>query len=254
MPTPGPRIEPPVVYPDADGQPMADNTEQFEFISATQGNLDALVPDLVAGDHLWYPVQGHPEIRRAPDVYVALGRPKGHRGSYKQWEEGGVPVAVVFEWWSPNSTFAKELLAHRFYEGYGVAELYTWSQVRREFSAFVRRGDQLEPVDTSEGWTSPLLGVRFVVEAERLRMFGPDGTPFRTFPELKADRDAQAAARAAAEAAQAAAEAALRAESDARSAAEAALVAEATVRYAAESRAAALEARLRALGIDPDAT
>jgi hypothetical protein len=41
----------------------------------------ALSPDL-----LWYPVRGQPRLRMAPDVLVALGRPKGYRGSYRQWE------------------------------------------------------------------------------------------------------------------------------------------------------------------------
>jgi hypothetical protein len=35
----------------------------------------------VAMDLLWYPVKGKPKIRLAPDVLVALGRPKGPRRS-----------------------------------------------------------------------------------------------------------------------------------------------------------------------------
>jgi hypothetical protein len=230
MSTPAHERPPLVEYPDSDGEPMADNTEQFEFIQLVQGNLDSLLPDFVAGDHLWYPVEGHPEIRRAPDVYVAMGRPKGHRGSYRQWVEDGVPLTVVFEWWSPNSTFSRELLTHQFYERHGVRELYTWSQVRREFSAFVRNGDRLEPVDTSEGWTSPLLHIRFEVVDGALQIYRPDGTPFRSFRELQAERDAAAAERDAAAA-----------ERDAAAA----------ERDAALARAEALAARLRALGIDP---
>src|SRR3954467_1206344 len=44
----------------------------------------------VAGDLLSYPVEGDPLIRSAPDVLVVFGRPKGYRGSYKQWL-GGEP-------------------------------------------------------------------------------------------------------------------------------------------------------------------
>ena len=33
----------PIVYPDSDGMPMADNTQQFRAIVTIQGNLDALV-------------------------------------------------------------------------------------------------------------------------------------------------------------------------------------------------------------------
>jgi hypothetical protein len=51
------------------------------------GNLCALLRDVrdvyLAVDHLWYPVEGHPEIRNAPDVMVVFGRRRGKRGSYK---------------------------------------------------------------------------------------------------------------------------------------------------------------------------
>jgi hypothetical protein len=63
-------------YPESDGQPIADNTLQFRWITVVQGNLAALFadrPDVsVAGDLLWYPVEGHPDIRRAPHVMVAM--------------------------------------------------------------------------------------------------------------------------------------------------------------------------------------
>src|SRR3954453_11338217 len=89
------------VYPESDGKPLAENTKQLRWIVVLYGNLAALfrtVADVfVAGDLLWYPVEGCPEISIAPDVLVVFGRPKGDRGSYQQWEEGGVPLTVVFE-------------------------------------------------------------------------------------------------------------------------------------------------------------
>ena len=61
-----------ITYPQSDGQPMADNTKQFRWIVTIQGGLDALFradPQVfVAGDLLWYPVEGHPEICMAPDL------------------------------------------------------------------------------------------------------------------------------------------------------------------------------------------
>lgn len=79
-----------VFYPDTDGEPIADNTECYEWIVTVRENLEVALPQaFVAANLLWYPVEGHPEIRVAPDVFVAFGRPKGPRGSYKQWEEGG---------------------------------------------------------------------------------------------------------------------------------------------------------------------
>ncbi|AGF50709.1 hypothetical protein MYO_14490 [Synechocystis sp. PCC 6803] len=48
-------------------------------------------------------MEGKPEIRVAPDVFVVLGRPKGDRGSYRQWQEGNQPPQVVFEVLSPGN-------------------------------------------------------------------------------------------------------------------------------------------------------
>src|ERR1700740_1321724 len=97
----------PILYPDEDGNPIAENTLQFEWISSIKGSLDTLFHDrndvFVAGDLLWYPVKGEPTIRTAPDAMVAFGRPKGRRGSYKQWEEDGVAPQVVFEVLSPGN-------------------------------------------------------------------------------------------------------------------------------------------------------
>lgn len=70
----------------------------------------------MAADLLWYPVEYHPEIRSAPDVFVAFGRPKGHRRSYKQWEEDNTPPHVVFEILSPSNYFRPMLEKFRFYE------------------------------------------------------------------------------------------------------------------------------------------
>ena len=96
-----------VIYPDSDGQPMADNTLQFRWIVTIKEGLAHLFMDrpdvFVAGDLLWYPVEGDPKTRIAPDAMVAFGRPKGDRGSYKQWEEGGIAPQVVFEVLSPGN-------------------------------------------------------------------------------------------------------------------------------------------------------
>ena len=69
-----------VQYPDDDGQPMSENTLQFKWIVLIKEGLETLFrhdPNVfVAGDLLWYPEEGKPKIRQAPDVMVVLGRPK----------------------------------------------------------------------------------------------------------------------------------------------------------------------------------
>ena len=83
-----------VIYPDSDGQPMANNTKQFRWIVVIQQNLDWLYANdlnvFVAGDLFWYPVEGKPKIVNAPDVMVVFGRPKGNRGFFQQWNEDNV--------------------------------------------------------------------------------------------------------------------------------------------------------------------
>src|SRR3954464_12681789 len=89
-----PNSRPAVVYPHTDGKPIAENTLQFEWIVKIKGGLDHLLAEdpnvFVARDLFWYPAEGRPDIVTAPDAMVAFGRPKGHRMSYQQWEEGGV--------------------------------------------------------------------------------------------------------------------------------------------------------------------
>lgn len=229
-----------VIYPDSDGEPMAENTVQYDWIVRIKSNLDHLLPGFVAGDLFWYPVEGDPTIRVAPDVLVATSRPKGPRSSYLQWEEGG-PPDVVFEVWSPGNSFADQIRKLRFYEQHGVMEFITIRPETGDVAVFVRRGGSLEPTAV-EGWTSPLLGIRLEGTGDALKIVGPDGRAFRSEAELTA-----AAARADEEAARAEAEAA-RADAAAARADE-----EAARAVAAAARAEKLAAQLRALGIEPEA-
>src|SRR5262245_45876770 len=113
-----------VCYPESDGRPMADNTKQFRWIVTIQGGLDALFRDspnvVVAGDLLWYPVEGQNRIAAAPDVLVVFGRPKGDRGAYLQWKEEHIAPQVVFEVLSPGNTPNEMTNKFAFYNRYSV--------------------------------------------------------------------------------------------------------------------------------------
>ncbi len=183
----------PIVYPDSDGKPMAENTKQARWIFVLFGNLCALFRDrndvFVAADLFWYPVEGHPEVRTAPDVLVVFGRPKGDRGSYLQWEEVGVPLTVVFEILSPGNTALEMDDKLDFYEEHGVEEYYFYDPDSNRLKAFVRRGDVLRRVRPVDGFVSPRLGIRFDLSGPEMIVRGPDGQPFLTFEEVKAARD-----------------------------------------------------------------
>jgi Putative restriction endonuclease/Aldo/keto reductase family len=76
----------------------------------------------VAGDLLWYPIEGDNRTRSAPDAMVVFGRPKGYRGSYMQWVEDGIAPQVVFEVLSPGNRFGEMARKFTFYEQHGVDE------------------------------------------------------------------------------------------------------------------------------------
>ena len=179
---------PEVIYPDSDGQPIADNTLQFEWITTIKLGLDAVFrndPDVfVAGDLLWYPVEGDNTLRVAPDVMVVFGRPKGYRGSYQQWREENIAPQVVFEILSPGNWLPEMIRKFRFYERYGVEEYYVYDPDAGKLSGWLREGAELLEIPSAFGWTSPRLGVRFESEAGELRIYGPDGRPFVPYVEL----------------------------------------------------------------------
>lgn len=182
-----------IIYPPGDGQPMADNTKQFRWIVTIQGGIDALwrnAPQVfVAGDLFWYPVEGHPEIRMAPDILVVFGRPKGDRSSYLQWEEGEIAPQVVFEIRSPSNTIAVMTRKFRFYERYSVEEYYLYDPDSGELSGWQRQGETLEEIEPMEGWVSPRLGVRFELDRGELQIYRPDGERFATYVELMEQRE-----------------------------------------------------------------
>ena len=203
-------------YPDCDGQPMADNTLQFDWISILKWNAEAYFAArddvFVAGDNLIYPVEGEPETRHAPDVYVAFGRPKGYRGSYKVWEEGDVFPQVIFEVWSPGNRYAQMQNKFEFYERYGVEEYYiVYPDFPAHLEGWVRGDGGLAAVAEMNGHVSPRLGFRFALVKGQVTVFGPDGRRLRRPDEIAQERDAE------------------------------------------RERADRLAAKLRELGIDPDA-
>lgn len=238
-----------IEYPDSDGQPLAENTLQYQWIVMIQGNLDLLFrhqPDVfVAGDNLIYPVEGHPEIRMAPDIYVAFGRPKGHRGSYRVWEEAGIFPQVVFEILSPGNRAREMQLKLEFYERHGAEEYYVYDPDHNRLVGYRRVGDRLVVIPDMVNFVSPRLGIRFEYAPEELVITTPAGERFLTFMEL-GEQAEEARKRVEDERARANRER-TRANQEARRVEQ-----EAHRATLAEEKAARLAARLRELGLDPE--
>lgn len=217
-----------IIYPDDNGEPMSNNTEQFRLIVWIKENLELLFGDdpnvFVAGDLLWYPMEGNNNIRQAPDVMVVFGVPKGYRGSYQQWLENDIAPQVAFEIWSPGNRLTPMMQKFKFYERYGVEEYYVYDPEKLELIGWQRVEEKLEQIEQMDGWVSPRLGVRFQLSETELEMFRPSGEAFMSFGEL--DR--------------------LRQKAEVR-AQQAEMMLEQE-----RSRSQALESKLREMGIDPN--
>ena len=175
-------------YPDSDGQPMADNTKQFRWIVVIKENLELLyVADpqvFVAGDLQWYSVEGDNTIRQAPDAMVVVGRPKGDRGSYRQWQEDNLAPQVVFEILSPGNRVGEMLRKLGFYDRHGVEEYYIYDPDQLELTGLLRGEQGLEVIEAINGWVSPRLQIRFQITDQGLEIYRPDGQRFLTYSEL----------------------------------------------------------------------
>jgi Uma2 family endonuclease len=226
QPSAFPSVE--IFYPESDGHPMSDNTVQFRWIVTIKENLEILFADdpavFVAGDLLWYPVEGNNSLCQAPDTMVVFGRPKGDRGSYQQWREGNIAPQVAFEILSPSNrqtAMARKLL---FYQQYGIEEYYIYDPDCNELAGLQRVDQHFVEIPQIQGWVSPRLGIRFELDETTLSIYMPNGDRFLTPVELAAQRDQER---------QRADQQQQRADQQ-------------------QQRADRLAARLRELGIDPD--
>ncbi|MBD2317406.1 Uma2 family endonuclease [Phormidium tenue] len=249
------RTDKKIIYPDSDGQPMADNTQQFRWIVLIKENLELIFADaadvFVAGDLLWYPVEGHPEIRVAPDVLVAFGRAKGDRGSYQQWRENNIAPQVVFEILSPGNRLKEMTKKLQFYDRYGVEEYYIYDPETNELNGLYKKDNRLNVIEDIEDWVSPRLQIRFKVSEDSLDIYRPDGQKFLTTLELNqyAEQERQRANQES----QRAEQESLRAEQERQRAEQESQRADQESQRADQEyeRAERLLAQLRAMGIQP---
>ena len=168
---------------------------------------------------------------------VAIGRPKGRRGCYKQWEEGDIAPQVVFEILSPANSLKEMTDKLAYYDTYGVEEYYVYDPSANTLEIRLRQDGRLRRMSHLNGWISPRMGIRFALSGETLEIFDPQGQPFLTSVELAA-RLRDEAARAEQERARAEEERARAEQERARAEQE-------------HARAEQLAERLRALGFEP---
>ncbi len=118
-----------IVYPSADGEPVAETYDHVYAILTTLEVLKTYLADrratVLANQFLYY-AQGFRKVRVAPDVMVIFDVEPGGRDNYKIWEEGQVPK-VIFEMTSPGTKSEDIINKKDLYEGIEVEEYWLFT-------------------------------------------------------------------------------------------------------------------------------
>jgi Uma2 family endonuclease len=182
-----------VAYPDDDEKRMSDNSLQFDWILMLKYNFEFLFQEnpnvFVAGNLLWYPVEGENKTRLAPDLMVVFGRPNNYRGSYIQWLEEDIAPQVVVEVLSPGNRRAEMQRKRLFYERFGVEEYYQYNPTTNDLKIWRREHKKLRLVamaveHDAETYVSPRTRVKFKLTEAALTLYYPNGKPFENPVEI----------------------------------------------------------------------
>lgn len=116
-----------IVYPDSDGEKMAENNFQQRAIRYATGALRAHFRNRshvhVRGDMFIFYRNGEPEVQIVPDVFVVFGDVVVPQTSYRVWETGVVPQFVMEV--ASKSTYLRDRDDKiGTYEGMGVLEYW----------------------------------------------------------------------------------------------------------------------------------
>jgi hypothetical protein len=167
----------PIVYPSADGEPVA---ETYDHLYAILTTLEVLKQYLagrqatVLANQFLYYAQGFPKVRTAPDVMVIFDVAPGGRDNYKTWEEGQVPV-VIFEMTSPSTQDQDKTFKKTLYEQLGVQEYWLFDPkgewIAEKLQGYRLREDTYTPITDSR---SEPLQLRLTVEGKLISFYRED--------------------------------------------------------------------------------
>ncbi|MCP2728668.1 Uma2 family endonuclease [Limnofasciculus baicalensis] len=166
-----------IVYPSADGEPVA---ETYDHVYAILTTLEVLKQHLagrratVLGNQFLYYAQGFPKVRVAPDVMVIFDVESGGRDNYKIWEEGQVPKAI-FEMTSPGTKSEDQNHKKDLYESLEVQEYWLFDP-KGEWITEKLRGYRLgeEGYQLIRDNRSEVLQLRLEIEGELIGFYRED--------------------------------------------------------------------------------
>lgn len=122
------------LYPESDGEPMADTDLHLKWILWTRQVLEwrfAESPNVyISGNIMMYDIEGPLRTAVSPDILVSFGIGKKERRTYKVWEEGKPPDFVME--FSSKRTYQNDLewkVEH--YASMGIPEYFLYDVDRR---------------------------------------------------------------------------------------------------------------------------
>ena len=172
---------PTLVYPDSDGEPMAETGRHVRGLLDMIGAIDWLLRDIpdahVCGNMFVYYEEGNPRKVISPDVFMVRGVGKKELRTYKTWEQQP-HLDLVIEFASP-STFARDFAEKkRIYEQIlRVKEYYIYDpyhEIQPSFVGFRLVNGVYEDIAFVEGrLPSEVLGMELGERDGVLRLYDP---------------------------------------------------------------------------------
>ena len=194
------------IYPDTDGEPMAASDYHldilFWLILALRAYFAEIPDTYVSGDILTYYTEGNPRNVVAPDVLVSFGIGNKKRHTYKVWEEGKAPDFVME--FSSKTTYQKDLTDKKvLYAALGIPNYILYDAealyLPSPLMGFRLVDGVYVPIQPGVDGSihSDVLGLDFVIQERRLRVYDPAaGEWLQTPEEANAARAEIAEARA----------------------------------------------------------
>ncbi len=186
---------PTIVYPESDGEPMAETdvhrdlmTDWIQMLKYHYRNKNDVY---VSGNIFMYYVEGDPRHSVSPDVFVVFGVEKKRRRTYLTWEEGSTPDFVL-EVASPK-TFSKDLREKKnlYASTLAVKEYYIYdplSQIVPSFIGFRLIDGVYQEIDfVNARLPSAVLGLELGERDGELRLYNPDTLQWLQTPPERAD-------------------------------------------------------------------
>ena len=197
------RSAPTVVYPESDGQPMAETPRHqqvmIDFMDILRRHFRKVPEVYIGGNMLLYYEEGNPRKSVSPDVFMVRGVSKKELRVYKTWEQHPT-LDFVLEVASP-STVRKDLGEKKelYANVLKVKEYYIYDpyhEIEPSFIGFHLVGDIYEEIGFVEGrLPSETLGLELGEHEDTLRLYDAmNGTWLPTSDERANAAETRAAA------------------------------------------------------------